>query len=454
MCLIFVFTMININFKPSKKQFEAWKYLTDNETLYVGYGGGAFSGKSYLLCYWLTTMCIGYPDTAWGLGRRALNNLKKTTLVTLFKVFDECEVEIEKHYKYNQQENTITFYNGSIIFLIDTANNPSDPLFTRFGGLELTGAAIDESAETDYEAVKILFTRLGRRNNAKYGLKKKLLETFNPAKNHVYSRYYKPHRDDNELPAHHFIPALPKDNPAPEVEDYINDIMATSDEVTIQRLILGNFEYDDDPAILIGTREIYNIFNNNKLQGGIRAITCDVARFGKDSSVIMLWNGYRVEKMYKIDKNSLPELATEIKSIARSNGVQYCNIVIDENGLGGGVVDLIPECYGFVNNGRALNDENYNNLKSQCYYKLAEKINNNELYIESTTYQAQIVEELEQVKRKNMDADGKMQVVPKNEVKKILGRSPDFSDTLMMRCVLDLRVVRKLSGGFASIYGL
>ena len=26
------------------------------------------SGKSYMLCYWLTTMCIAYPDTAWGLG--------------------------------------------------------------------------------------------------------------------------------------------------------------------------------------------------------------------------------------------------------------------------------------------------------------------------------------------------------------------------------------------------
>ena len=81
--------MININFKPSVKQYKAWQYLTDKETLFIGYGGAAFSGKSYLLCYWLTTMCIAYPDTAWGLCRKELVNLKKTTLVTLFKVFKE-----------------------------------------------------------------------------------------------------------------------------------------------------------------------------------------------------------------------------------------------------------------------------------------------------------------------------------------------------------------------------
>lgn len=412
------------------------------------------SGKSYMLCYWLTTMCIAYPDTAWGLGRRELVNLKKTTLVTLFKVFSECGIEKEVHYKYNQQDNIITFFNGSVIYLIDTANKPSDPLFTRFGGLELTGAAIDESAETDYEAVKILFTRLGRRNNEKYGIKKKLLETFNPSKNHVYARYYKPHKANNELPFHKFVPALPKDNPAPEVDDYIKDILATSDEVTIQRLIYGNFEYDDDPSTMIQTNAIYNLFNVNKVEEGIKAITCDVARFGKDASIIMLWNGYNVEKIYKYDKNSLPELANEIKGIAKANRVNYENIVIDESGVGGGCVDLIPDCYGFISNARALNDENYNNLKSQCYYKLAEKINSNEINIKDEQYKTQIIEELEQVKRKNMDADGKMQVVPKDEVKKILGRSPDFSDTLMMRMVLDLRVVHKLTGSMALYFGL
>ena len=75
---------IEINFRPSLKQDKAWEYLNDAETLFVGYGGGAFSGKTYLLCYWLTINSLAYPDTAWGLARKELTTLKKTTLVTMF----------------------------------------------------------------------------------------------------------------------------------------------------------------------------------------------------------------------------------------------------------------------------------------------------------------------------------------------------------------------------------
>ena len=47
--------------------------------------------------------------------------------------------------------------------------------------------------------------------------------------------------------------------------------------------------------------------------------------------------------------------------------------------------------------------------------------------------------ELEQVKQYNMDKDGKRTVLPKDKVKDILGRSPDFADTLMMREWFELK---------------
>lgn len=237
--------MATVRFAPSKKQYAAYQYLTDNETEFIGYGGSAFSGKSYLLCYWLTIMCLAYPDTGWGMGRRELTNLKKTTLITLFKVFAESDIKADRDYNYNQQLNIITFTNGSQIFLIDTAYKPSDPLYARFGGFELTGCAIDESAETAYSAIEILYTRCGRRKNFEYGIRRKMLETFNPDKGHVYKRYYKPQKDGHPKLRHIFITALPGDNPSPEVPEYIAGILATASKATIQRLIHGNFEYDD-----------------------------------------------------------------------------------------------------------------------------------------------------------------------------------------------------------------
>ena len=86
-------------------------------------------------------------------------------------------------------------------------------------------------------------------------------------------------------------------------------------------------------------------------------------------------------------------------------------------------------------------DENFANLKSQCYFKLAERINRGEIFIDCSDIEvkALIVQELEQVKQHNMDKDGKKSVLPKEQVKEVLGRSPDFADTLMMREWFELR---------------
>ena len=133
-----------IEFHPSQKQFEAWGYLTDEVKTEIGYGGAAHGGKSYLGCFWITASCMAYPGTGYLLGRKELTNLKRTTLLTLFKIFKDFGLS-DKNYDYNQQNNTITFDNGSQIFLLDLGYKPSDPLFTRLGGLELTGAFVDES---------------------------------------------------------------------------------------------------------------------------------------------------------------------------------------------------------------------------------------------------------------------------------------------------------------------
>ena len=55
------------------------------------------------------------------------------------------------------------------------------------------------------------------------------------------------------------------------------------------------------------------------------------------------------------------------------NQVPNSNTIADEDGVGGGVVDYL-KCKGFVNNSRPLNDENYDNLKSQCTFVAAKKI--------------------------------------------------------------------------------
>jgi hypothetical protein len=84
------------------------------------------------------------------------------------------------------------FSNGSKIILSEADWQPSDPDYTRFNGLLYTGAWIDEADELLDRAITKIIERVGRWNNAKYGIKGKVLLTFNPNKNYVYHNLYKP----------------------------------------------------------------------------------------------------------------------------------------------------------------------------------------------------------------------------------------------------------------------
>jgi phage terminase large subunit len=427
----------------SIKQSKAWRLLLDKVTLFVGYGGGAFSGKSYLMCYWLTYMAQTYPATAWGLGRKELITLKKTTLITLWKVFAEAGLVVDVHFTYNQTLNKIVFKNKSVIYLIDTAFKPSDPLYQRFGGLELTGCAIDESAETDRKAIDILFTRLGRCKNEEYGIKKKMLECFNSAKTHVYDRYYKPFKEGTETISKKFIHALPTDNPSPEVVDYVNDILLTGEESTIQRLIYGNFEYDDNPFAIYDYDKICDIFTNAFIVGnGKRYLSADIAYLGADTFFITIWDGFRIEKVIAIDKidetaigNKLIELSTEFR-------IPFSNIVYDSDGLRKFTANSLKKLSGsrpFVNNSAPIKNKNYANLKTECAFLLKEKIEAGEIFIADEAFRAQIIADLENIRREPIDDEGKIKLEKKSKHKERTGKSPDAFDSIIMRMVFELK---------------
>ena len=134
-----------------------------------------------------------------------------------------------------------------------------------------------------------------------------------------------------------------------------------------------------------------------------------------------------------------------INELKNKHNINRSNIVVDEDGVGGGVKDYL-KCIGFVNNSKPIKKDNFANLKSQCYYKLAEMINSNELYVNCDPKQERLLtEELEMVRlAKELDAS-KISLLSKDEIKKKIGRSPDYSDALMMRMLFEVKPQTKVS---------
>lgn len=430
----------------TEKQTIALDYLEDKITTEVYYGGAAGGGKSDLGCYWEIKQALKYPGTRWLMGRAELKNLKKTTLNSFFEVAKRQGLRADTHFKLNSQDSIIYFPNESQILLSDLALYPSDPEFDSLGSLEITGAFIDESSQVTEKAKNIVKSRIRYKLN-EYKLMPKLLMCGNPAKNFSYNEFYKPFKEGTLRADRKFVQALPGDNPHLPAS-YIESLKGL-DKNSRERLLMGNWEYDDDPATLIDYERILDAFTNDfVVVGDDKFITCDVARFGSDKTVIGVWEGFRV-RLFRFSGISISETAQKIKELQTKYRIPNSRTIADEDGVGGGVVDIL-KCKGFVNNSRPLPnpitrlDENYANLKSQCYFMLADKINKGEVYIDcqDIKMKADIIQELEYVKQWNMDKDGKRQVMPKDKVKEFIGRSPDYADTLMMRMFFELTLER------------
>jgi phage terminase large subunit len=421
------------------KQEHAVYYLKDNITKEILYGGAAGGGKSALGVLWLIEQCQTYPATRWLMGRSKLKTLKETTLNTFFEL--TSNLKLSTSYNYNSQTGVITWTNGSEILLKDLYSYPADPNFDSLGSLEITGAFIDECNQISFKAWQIVTSRIRYKLN-EYNLTPKILGTCNPAKNWTYSKFYIPTAAGTIKETRKFIQSLPTDNPNLPLS-YLDSLLAL-DENSKQRLYYGNWEFDNDPARLIDFDKIQNIFTNDFVDSGDMYISADIARYGSDKMVILVWSGFRVIEIFTLDKSSITETAEAIKSLMNKHRVPLSNVIADEDGVGGGVVDIV-RCKGFVNNSKALKEENnnveYQNLKTQCYYKLAELIQANKLFIDCNNADTQdvITKELEQVKRDKIDQDGKLRILPKEKVKELIGHSPDYSDALAMRFYFDLK---------------
>jgi phage terminase large subunit len=131
---------------------------------------------------------------------------------------------------------------------------------------------------------------------------------------------------------------------------------------------------------------------------------------------------------------------------------------VDEDGIGGGVVDHLPGVRGFTANSVAIPTDaqirerasrvgivpsyrqNYANLKSQCGWKLAELINEHKMAIKVGEHREMIIAEVSAaLKEKDADKENGLRLIPKEEVKEVLGSSPDIGDTLLMRAWFEIQ---------------
>lgn len=456
-------------FTPQLKQdlaWQAWDNDAVDDLIFGGYAGG---GKTWFGAEAIMRDALRWPATRYFIGRKELTSVLETSFVTLTqKVFPHHKLEQGKHWEFNAQRNQLNFYNESYIKFLHLGLVPSDPLFDRLGSTEYTRGWIEEASECPFKAYDVLKARVGRWQNKEMDIKSKLLLTLNPSQDWPYRIFYDPWKKagrpvnpkkplvsirsivngETVERTFVFIPASPGDNEY-TAKEYTRNLATITDPVLKARLMMGDWEYSDAHDVLFPADAIADMFTTPVKKSRDVFLTVDVARYGGDKIVLTYWRGWDA---YKVDLHihqPVHVTADQVRTAFTSHGIPREHVLIDADGIGGGVVDLLPGCISFTGGAAPFGTigekevrERYENLRTQCVYHAAERARNRQISVseENISVREMLAEDLMQFKRLDAYKDVKLKIVKKEDVRSALGRSPDIGDTMIMRSYFDLRV--------------
>lgn len=346
----------------------------------------------------------------------------------------KAKVQHEPAYKINETELSITTPLGTVMHF-KSAKNP-DNLF----GEDVWSCVFDEAPRAKVEAWYALRSTLTATNAPM-----KLIGNFGGTANWMHQLKEKATTDPENY-AYFKVTAWDGVDAGILSKAEIDQAQKDLPPKIFKQLYLAEEQESDD--MLCTFDAIRDLWTNFHVKKGTKYITADVALHGSDKFRLIVWEGWRIVEIKTVDKCEADEATDIIKALALKHGVMRSNIIYDADGLGSFLRGYLRNAKPFNNGAAPIKTRkklpvNYKNLKSQCGYEFAKKVNAGAVLIDCETDKSELIKELECLQSYALDADGKMQLLPKAEIKKILGHSPDLLDAFIMRMLPELAPPRK-----------
>lgn len=239
--------------------------------------------------------------------------------------------------------------------------------------------------------------------------------------------------------------------------------LAQQDEEQRMRDLLGNWNYKSTGDDMIKMDDMERFYNNTEQIGErpIRIASCDIAFEGGDSLVLWLWEGWHITDLFVCRADAKTQLAVVKQKLAEW-GVQESNFIFDLQGVGQTFRSFFPDSVGFNNQeppiATSSTERNsikrmYANLKSQCAYLFAQKIRRGEVSINNRLLDLKfsgdgfmkvplrnvLMKERKAIRANEDAADKGFSIINKKTMKKFVGHSPDYIESLIFRVYFDLK---------------
>lgn len=341
-------------------------------------------------------------------------------------------------YKVNDTLREITTPLGSIIAF--KTSKDADALF----GEDVHSVVFDEAPRAKYEAFVAL-----RSTVTATRAPMKMIGNFGGVSNWMHQLKEKTKTDKNY--AYFKVTAWDAVEAGILSREEIEQAQLDLPPKVFKALYMAEAQESDD--MLCSYDSMNDLFTNQHAEKGSKYITADIALHGSDKFVVLVWDGWRIIEIITVDKCEADEVEKLLKDTATRHKVGRSNIVYDADGLGSFLRGYLRGANPFNNGAAPINRSkksktkvNYKNLKSQCAYLLASRINKKEIFIEAACdieLKSELLQELECLQSYDLDKDGKIQILPKDKIKEIIGRSPDYLDAFLMRMYFTVKTKAK-----------
>ena len=419
---------IVINYTDRQKQ--AYNALLRDDVKTLMYGGAKGGGKSFFLCTWVFDFSMWVihkfglkpsknpPHLGW-MGRKQATDFTATTLQTWRQIIPEQYYELKGGTEKDSKHILIM---GRVA--IDYGGLDRQESINKFNSAEYSFFAIDQAEEVTRDEVSVLRGSLRLQIKGKV-LPYKEIYTANPRQCWL--------KDDfiiDKLPGNVFVPALPRDNPnLPDgYEQTLINAFGYRPEL-LAAYLEGDWSRIEDEAQIIRDLWIQRAMTGESMYVG-KILSCDPARFGDDTTEIMLMNGTEVDYEETIGYSRTTEISSRLTELSRQNG--NCPIVVDVIGIGAGVVDelytwgrnVIP----FNSSEKAFDDKKYYNKRAEAWWECAEDFARGKVgcHRMDTELRRQLCQPRYELR------NGRILVEPKADIKQRLGKSPDKADCYIM----------------------
>ncbi len=199
-----------------------------------------------------------------------------------------------------------------------------------------------------------------------------------------------------------------------------------------QTRVLGDFPSEADD-MLISLKLIEEAIDRefSEVDDSDAVMGLDIARYGDDQTVTVIRRGQQVVELKAFPKSNLMETTGRALNLARRYGVK--KIVVDEVGIGAGVLDRLNEIgkietIGFNGGKKAQDPDNYRDMRAEAFDKLKDRFADQSI---SIPRDPELVSQLASLTY-SFNSKGQLVLESKEQIRKSGRQSPDKADALAL----------------------